>query len=156
MITLDDFEVFCRRSLAGALRTADDLGDGLINVAPAATGGNTPYALVTHLLGAASWWIDHVVLGEPSNRDRDGEFTASGSVADLHRETERWLTSLSARRAEIEATEKLAVEPALHTPLEGAWTVGAALMHIYEEIAQHLGHLEITADIISSEGSEQR
>ena len=32
--------------------------------------------------------------------------------------------------------------------LDGEWTVGAALIHAYEELAQHLGHLEITADLV--------
>ena len=28
------------------------------------------------------------------------------------------------------------------------WTEGAALIHTYEELAQHLGHMDITRDIL--------
>ena len=34
------------------------------------------------------------------------------------------------------------------TPLGTPWTVGKALVHAYEELAQHLGHLDITVDIV--------
>ena len=151
MITLDDFEVFCRRSLGGALRTVDSLGDDLVNVRPVTTEGNSAFALVTHLLGAAHWWIGHIILGEPSDRRRDDEFVATGSVEDLHRSVDAWLEFFSSRRAAVADRSTVAIEPATQTPLDGEWTVGAALLHIYEEIAQHLGHLEVTADIVRAE-----
>jgi len=148
VITVDDFEVFCRRSFAGVLAVADRLGDDLINKRPPITNGNTPFALITHMLGACEWWVGHMVVGDPSTRVRAEEFTASGTVADLHVSVYEWLSALARRRSAIEVATELAEVPQTQTPLEGEWTVGAALIHAYEELVQHLGHLEITADLL--------
>jgi len=147
-ITVDDFEAFCKRSFNGVLRVADRLGDGLINERPAETSGTSPYALVTHILGACEWWVGHLVVGDESDRVREEEFTATGTVADLHAAVNAWLELLAQRKPAIAATTTLAGVAETQTPLDGEWTVGAALIHAYEELAQHLGHLEITADLL--------
>jgi len=147
-ITIDDFEVFCRRSFAGVLVVIDRLGDDLVNQRPVETAGSSPYALVTHIVGACEWWVGHMVVGDESNRVRDEEFTASGSVEELHALVTDWLALLHERKPAIAAATELADMPQTQTPLEGEWTVGAALIHAYEELAQHLGHLEITADLL--------
>ena len=147
-ITLDDFEVFCRRSFAGVLAVADRLGDELINERPRATAGSSPYALVFHILGACEWWVGHMVAGDESSRVREDEFIATGTVAELHLAVDAWLDLLTARRPLLDAATELTEIPQTQTPLAGEWTVGAALIHAYEELAQHLGHLEVTADLL--------
>jgi hypothetical protein len=147
-ITLDDFEVFCRRSCAGVLAVADRLGDELINERPRATAGSSPYALVFHILGACEWWVGHMVAGDESSRVREDEFIATGTVAELHLAVDAWLDLLTARRPALDAATELTEIPQTQTPLAGEWTVGAALIHAYEELAQHLGHLEVTADLL--------
>jgi len=148
MITITDFEVFCHRSFAGVLAVVDRLGDDLINEQPPQTGGSSPYALVAHIVGACEWWVGHMVVGDASERVRDDEFAASGTTADLHDLIGDWLALLGARRPAIEAATSLHAVPQTQIPLIGEWTVGAALIHAYEELAQHLGHLEITADLL--------
>jgi len=147
-ITIDDFEVFCRRSLAGVLGVVDRLGDELVNARPEQTGGSSPYALVTHIVGACEWWVGHMVVGDPSTRVRDDEFTATGTVAELHVLVDDWLELLHQRKPAITRATELSAVPQTQTPLQGEWTVGAALLHAYEELAQHLGHLEVTADLL--------
>jgi hypothetical protein len=147
-ITIDDFEAFCRRSFHGVLRVVDRLGDTHINRRPEATGGSSPFALVTHMLGACEWWVGHLVVGDPSDRNRDAEFEASGTVADLHAAVDKWLDTLRERKPAIEAATELTGPAQTQVPLETEWTVGAALLHAYEELAQHLGHLEVTADLL--------
>jgi hypothetical protein len=151
MITIDDFEVFCRRSFAGVLNVVDRLGDDLINEHPRVVAGSSPYALVTHILGAVEFWVGHMVLGEDSTRVRDDEFIASGTTAELHRAVDAWLGRLAERKLRIADATELFEVPQTQTPLGGEWTVGAALIHAYEELAQHLGHLEVTADILLAE-----
>jgi hypothetical protein len=151
-ITVEDFEVFCRRSFAGVLGVVERLGDDRVNRQPAATGGTSPFALVTHILGACEYWIGHIVLGEPSDRVRDEEFSASGTVAELRAAISAFLDRLEARKPQLAATAALAGVPRTQVPLDGEWTVGAALLHTYEELAQHLGHLEITADLLELQG----
>jgi len=148
MITVDEFSLFCRRTVAGTLAVVDRLGDDLINERPALPGANTPYQLVTHAFAAAGWWCGHVVLGRPSARVRDDEFVASGCVADLHAAAAGLLTSIEALAPDLAAAVEPMHQPETQTPLGTDWTVGACLIHAYEELAQHLGHLEVTADIL--------
>ncbi|NNK92661.1 MAG: DinB family protein [Acidimicrobiia bacterium] len=151
-ITASDFIRFCERTIDGTESAFCRLDDESVNERPDLPGANSPFVLVTHALGAFDWWVGHVVCGHPSDRDRAAEFTATGSVADLH-----GLVAASRRRLrdlapEIETATRLHREPHLQNPLPGGWTVGAALIHAYEELAQHLGHLEITVDLVEIGG----
>ena len=150
MITVDDFLLFCRRTVDGTRAAVDRLGDDLVNERPDLPGANTPYQLVTHALAAAEWWCSHVVLGRPSERVRDDEFDAAGTVADLHATAERFLGLLHDLAPELAAATATAHQPVTQTPLGQEWTVGAALIHAYEELAQHLGHLEVTVDVLQA------
>ena len=58
------------------------------------------------------------------------------------------LQLLTDRRPVLAAATELTEIPKTQIPLAGEWTVGAALIHAYEELAQHLGHLEVTADLL--------
>jgi hypothetical protein len=124
------------------------LDDNIVNTAPDVAGANTPFGLVTHALGACGWWTGHLVCGHPSDRDRAAEFLASGSVSELLDAIATSKARLRELSQEIGAATSLAIEPRTQTPLGADWTVGAALVHAYEELAQHLGHLEITVDIL--------
>ena len=148
MIRVDDFVLFCNRTLDGYERALGRLDDGSVNAVPS-TGGSTPFQLVVHAMGATRWWTEHHVCGHEVERDRDAEFEASGPVAAAE-------ASVSALRslldelapAMAEATE-VHFHPTTQTPLGRDWTVGACLIHAYEELAQHLGHLELTVDLLA-------
>ena len=148
MITVDDFRLFCGRTITGTLAAVDRLGDELVNARPDLPGANTPFQLVTHAFSAAEWWCSHVVLGRPSSRVRDDEFVAAGPVSDLHRAAQRLLGLLDELAPDLAAATATAHQPPTQTPLGQEWTVGAALIHAYEELAQHLGHLEVTVDVL--------
>ncbi|MEM8709117.1 MAG: hypothetical protein AAGE98_21830, partial [Actinomycetota bacterium] len=100
---------------------------------------------------ATEWWCAHIVCGRPSARVRDDEFDATGTVADLHDHADRLVALLDELRPEMAVATTLAFPASTQTPLEGEWTVGGALIHAYEELAQHLGHLEMTADVLLAE-----
>ncbi len=151
-ISMTDLLVFSDRTIDGFVRAVERLDDSMINARPAALPqANTPFALVTHSFGAMDWWAGHIILGEPSDRDRDGEFTAAGTCAQALDACAAARARLHAWAPRIDATPTLAVPPQTQMPLAGEWTVGAALIHIYEELAQHLGHLEMTVDLLVAE-----
>lgn len=111
-------------------------------------GSNSPYVLLFHSLGAMRRWSSTVNRGIEVPRDRDAEFRASGSVAGLLE------VAAAQREAFIEdvlATDLGAppatVPPGAH-PVRTA-TCLAVLVHVIEELAQHLGHLEITRDLLA-------
>jgi len=152
VISIDDFLVFCRRTTTAMVAVADRLGDDLVNRHPELPGANTPYQLVNHAVGAVRWWCSHVVLGHPSDRVRADEFVARGTVGELNTAVAELLATLEVLAPELAGATRLAGPATTETPLEGEWTVGAALLHAYEELAQHLGHLEVTADVLLAGG----
>ena len=81
------------------------------------------------------------------SRDRDAEFTASGAVAALAADTDRVRASLR----DWVARADVAAAPANPTHPDQDWyaaTQGGVLLHVYEELAQHRGQLEITRDVL--------
>ncbi len=147
-ITVDDFLLFSRRTIDGYIDAIGRLDDELINAEPRVPGANTPYRLVVHALGACAWWTAHIACGHPSDRDRDAEFTAAGTVADAIARLESGADALEALRPELLTATEVRGTPSTTKPLAAPWTVGACLIHAYEELAQHLGHLEMTVDLL--------
>jgi hypothetical protein len=127
----------------------DELGDDLANLRPDLPEANSPYAIVTHCLGVAEFWAGQLVAGRQVHRDRPAEFTASGAVDELISRIDAAKRQL---RHDLAAAEPAA--PLRHEPPEDylvttpGLTQGGALLHVYEELAQHHGQLEITRDLI--------
>lgn len=155
-IPAEDFVRFCERTIDGMVAAVRRLDDDEVNQPPPLVGGNTPCQLVTHALSACAWWTSHMVCGLPSSRDRDSEFRARGTVGQLEDSARRAKAALRDLLPALEAVDRLHDTPTTQTELEGEWTVGAALIHAYEELAQHLGHLEVTVDLIVADRSPSR
>jgi hypothetical protein len=149
VITADEYLHFTDRAFDGMAAVLEELGDDLANRRPELPGANSPYAIVTHCIGVTEWWAGRLVAGRPVERDRDAEFVASGTVADL---VERIAQAKKQLRADVAAADfraPLREEP--NEPYRGTVigsTQGAALQHVYEELAQHHGHLELTRDVL--------
>lgn len=150
-ISADEFTMFCDRTIDAMVRAVSGLDDEGINTRPDLNGANSPFILVTHALAAARFWTEHVVLGEPSNRDRASEFEASGTTAELIAACHAAKARLAERAPAFAHATSLQGEGVTRIPIAREWTVGAVLMHTYEELAQHLGHLEITVDLLTAE-----
>lgn len=147
MISVDDLLLFCDRTLDGMVSAIDGLSDAQVNWSPPLPEPNSAYQLVIHATAAAQFWTDHIVLGNPTNRDRDAEFVSEGSTQDARDAIDHLRRLLHDRRAELAAATQIAVPVERGSIAPEQWTVGAALIHVYEELAQHLGHLEITVDL---------
>lgn len=155
MISTDDFLWFVDEALNGMVAIVETLGDEAANRRPDLPGANSPYAILFHCLGVMEYWGGQVVAGRPIQRDRDAEFRATGSVSDL---------VARARRARAQLVEDMAgLDPpaAPRRPLAPddpdaglpiARTRGGALIHVYEELAQHRGQMELTRDVLVSAG----
>ncbi|WP_130011396.1 DUF664 domain-containing protein [Serinicoccus sediminis] len=125
------------------------MDDETANAVPPLPGGNSAYQLLTHCLGMAQQWTREHIAGEPTGRDRDGEFRASGDVETL---------VLQARAYRGELVGDLADIDSARPPAGRAWgrqpfwigTAEGILLHVLEELCQNLGHLEITRDLVVS------
>jgi len=149
MISIDDFLYYVDDALEAMVRIVSELGDDLANRRPDVPGANSPFAILTHCLGVMEYWGGEVVAGRAIVRDRAAEFRATGRVAEL---TDRAQRARQQLRADIAALDPFG--PPRGSPhvsdatLPLARTQGGALLHIYEELAQHRGQLEITRDVL--------
>jgi hypothetical protein len=131
------------------------LGDDLANRRPDLPGANSCYAIVNHCIGVVDYWAGSFIAGQRIPRDRSAEFTASGTVDEL---LDR-LTALQQRLpdwVEVAVTEGIR-DRDLADGIRGGTTRAAVLatatpewtlLHILQDIAQHVGHMEITRDLL--------
>lgn len=151
MISTEDYLYYVDEALDGMVDIVTELGDELANRRPDLPGANSPFAILTHCLGVMEYWAGHVVAGRTVQRDRPAEFRATGRVADL-------VNRVRAQRGRF-ADDVAHVDPfapprgdvpADDAALPLGRTQGGALLHVYEELAQHHGQLEMTRDILRS------
>ena len=151
MITVEEYLFYVDTALDGMVQIVTELGDDLANRRPDLPGANSPYAILTHCLGVMEYWGGHVVSGRPTERDRDAEFRATGPVSDLQERVRRGRDQLAADAAGADMSA-----PPTNPPDERDVTTatqGAVLLHIYEELAQHHGQLEMTRDVLRAQSS---
>jgi Protein of unknown function (DUF664) len=141
-----------RQAYAQMLGVADRLGDRRVNDRPIGTGDNAVAALIVHCCGVTEFWIGHVALGRPSRRDRDSEFTSIATVAELHAMVDTTLAQVSQDLAAIDAGATQADRTGRQFLEGGDESDGAIVLHVLEELYQHLGHMEITADALMIRG----
>ena len=130
-----------------------ELGDELGNRRPDLPGANTPVQILTHCLGVMAYWAREVNLGVDVHRDRPAEFEAVCRVAELAGSVEqargRFHDDVAAA-----ALDAAPVRGQRDDFERGLRTQGAVLMHVYEELAQHRGQLEITRDLLVAAASQ--
>jgi hypothetical protein len=148
-ISVEDFLWFVDEALDGMVAIVEELGDERAAVPPDLPGANSAYALLTHCLGVMEQWGGHHIAGRPIDRDRDAEFVAQGSVADLVARTRRARAQLAVDLGTLEPARPLR-QPPDDEDIELALgrTQGGAAVHLYEELAQHRGQMELGRDVV--------
>jgi hypothetical protein len=156
MISLDDLLFFLDDALDGMVLIVVDLGDDLANRRPDLPGANSPYSILTHCLGVIEFWGGHAVAGRAFERDRPSEFVASGAVEEL---VERVSVARAKLGSDLQGLEPYAKPRgelnAEDSASPSGRTQGGVVVHIYEELAQHRGQMEITRDLILAQLSGQ-
>ncbi len=149
-VSTSDYLWFVDEALNGMVAIVDELGDVDANRRPDLPGANSPYAILTHCLGVMEFWGGSQVAGRTVERDRDAEFVAHGAVADLVARAAAARRRLEADLAGIDpaAEPERALEDAEDQASPLGQTKGAVLVHIYEELAQHYGQMQLTRDIL--------
>jgi hypothetical protein len=129
----------------------DRMGDGPVNERPPGPSTNSVAALIVHCQGVSEFWLGHVGLGRATTRDRDAEFTATATTAELHARLDAMAAQLDADVRRLDAGETSDTNRAGRQFLEGGDESDAALVvHVLEELYQHLGHMELTADALDA------
>lgn len=146
---IDDYLWFVGRAVRGMSRIVEELGDERANLRASVPGANSAYALLTHCLGVIEFWAGHLVSGRPATRDREAEFHAHGPIRPLLDRVGDVLAGLGDDVRAADSTAPLRITPP-------AWSQGpnrelnqaAALLHIFEEMSQHLGQMEVLRDMV--------
>jgi len=112
---------------------------------------STPFAILTHCIGLTRYWLGTVIAGRQIPRDRDAEFSARGTVADLRQAVQQVHQEIQADITHVQGDQPSAF-PAAVRPQHKAWTQGHFLLQCYKELAQHHGHMELTRDIMLGRG----
>lgn len=155
-ISLDDYLMFVDRAIDGMMAIVEEMGDEVATSTPNLKEANSPYAILFHCIGVCHYWVGTLIAGRHTDRDRPSEFHATGSVADLKKLVSVLKLQMRTDLNSIDGRQPLAIMPNPdYTPLPGytQWTQGSVLIHVYEELAQHHGQMELTRDILARSGS---
>jgi uncharacterized damage-inducible protein DinB len=147
LLGVDTARVFVDQAFDGLLCVVDRLGDDLVNVRPVGPDTTAVAALVVHCCGVAEYWLGHVALGDPSERDRDAEFATVASVAELHERVTAVRVVVASCLDRLEGDG--GTDPTGRPPVWGGLRSDAAIvLHVVEELFQHLGHAELSANVL--------
>ena len=149
-INQNDFLIFIDRALDKMLQIIEELGDDLANQEPDLLNANSPYGILTHCIGVIDYWTGNLIGDRGILRDRPAEFAARGTATDIRIRVEAVKQRLREDIANLDGPAEPSEPLAGYNPSGGPdnWTQGAALIHTYEELAQHLGHMDITKDLL--------
>jgi uncharacterized damage-inducible protein DinB len=145
-------ELYMRHAFEQMLDVADRLGDTRVNDRPIGSDTNAVAALIIHSRAVAEFWIGHVALGRPSDRDRESEFSTTATVAELHALVDETLAQLSEDLAAIDAGKAQPDRTGRQFLDGGDDSDGAIVLHVLRELYQHLGHMELAADALAVRG----
>jgi uncharacterized damage-inducible protein DinB len=145
-------ELYVRHAFEQVLGVADRLGDDRVNERPLGPDTNAVAALVVHCCAVTEFWIGHVALGRPTSRDRESEFSTTATVSELHAIVARTLAQVSEDLAAVDEGRVQADRTGRQFLEGGDESDGAIVLHVLEEIYQHLGHMELAADALAIRG----
>ena len=147
-LEIDTVQTYVRHAMGQMVEVAERLGDDLLNERPVGDETNAVGALIVHCCELTNFWLAHVAGGQPTERNRDAEFEQVSTVAEVREMVER---TLEATRGDLEriAIGDTDADPVLRQFLPGGDESDDSLvLHVIEELFQHLGHMEITADVL--------
>jgi hypothetical protein len=145
--TSDFAEALCN-AIERILACLDGLDAEGLNWRPPAPETNSLYVLAYHSMGSAEAAIIGELGGQPVDRDRDPEFTASGdSAAPLHA---RWEALRPRLREALARLTPADMERTVHHRRFGAMSGRAYLILAAQHPAEHVGHAELTRDLLNA------
>ncbi len=140
---------------SGVIETLTGVPEAVLNRQIALPEANSLFALATHMLGAGEFWV-LVMAGERViDRNRDAEFTASGTFEQIDARCKRWLAAVHdvLDGMPSEQLDRAAEPPAAYSGTVGTFgdepmTVRDCLLHAVEHSALHQGQIEITRQML--------
>jgi hypothetical protein len=138
------------------MKTMEDIPEATLNTwKPAAEqqgGGemNTFAALGVHTASAGRWMLVHQVFGEDFTRDREAEFHATATRAEIEAGFQEFLGDMRKRLEKLDDVDLSQMPPTVR-PNHPTWTRSHWLLHMVEHTGIHLGHLQIHRQLWEAE-----
>ncbi len=130
-------------------KVLDRLDDETVNVRPDGWGTNSVAGLITHCCALAPSWLETPGLGRETIRDREAEFATTATIAELRSAIEATNAKIGPLVDEFVAGPT-ALDHELRVFLPGDdRSDGALVLHVFEELFQHVGHMDVTADALT-------
>jgi uncharacterized damage-inducible protein DinB len=145
-------ELYMRHAFAQMLDVAGRLGDDRVNDRPLGSETNAVAALVIHSCAVTEFWIGHVALGRPTDRDRKSEFSSTATVAELRALVDGTIAQVSEDLVAMDEGRTQADRTGRQFLEGGDESDGAIVLHVLGELYQHLGHMELAADALAVRG----
>lgn len=146
----DTAALYADHAFAQMLAVAERLREPKINTRPFGPDTNGVAALIVHCCGVVEFWIGHVAIGRPSTRDRESEFSQTATLDELRSLVTRTSSTLRRDLQRLDAgdvrSENDVIRKFMDVPDQSD---AAVVMHVVEELYQHLGHIEVTADALT-------
>ena len=147
-----EIEIFWRfigSSVDSLIECLDGLRADELNWSPLKT-SNSLYVLATHTMGNIEQNVLGGICDEPFERDRDAEFQAQGKSYDAIKG--HWL-ELRGRISDcVEAAPHTRLDRKKEHPGRGPTTGRETLIIVARHAAEHLGHAELTRDLLYASG----
>jgi uncharacterized damage-inducible protein DinB len=109
---------------------------------------NSIAVLAVHIAGAEKFWVGDCIMQTSSNRDRPAEFSTRGVNASiLNQKLDESLDYVRTALAQLSDND---LSGHRNHPRTGAQiTVAWALSHVIQHTALHLGHMQITRQLMT-------
>jgi uncharacterized damage-inducible protein DinB len=140
--------VYLRHAFAGMDRVLDRLDDERVNQKPEGWGTNSVAGLIVHCCELAPSWFEMPGLGRDSDRDREAEFAATATVSELRKRIAAAADRSCELAEEFDRGPTAGDHPFRDFMPGSDRSDGALVLHVLEELFQHLGHMEVTADAV--------
>lgn len=115
---------------------------------PDVEGANSVYALVVHCCGVMERWGGETIAGREIHRDRAAEFTATGTIDQAGGARRRPAAALGRGPRRLRRRRSAARSDGWRRATLEPTTQGFVVLHVIEELYQHLGHVDLTVDLV--------
>src|SRR5262249_62318347 len=119
-----EFLTYINGALDGMVQIAEALGDERVNLRPNnMPNTNSPFAILTHCVGLTRYFIGTALAGRQVHRDRDAEFRARGTVAEIRQAVRDLQAHIENDLTHVRGDQPCAFPDAVRPP-HRPWTQG--------------------------------
>jgi hypothetical protein len=130
------------------LLVAERLGEPQIHQRPLGPTTNAVGGLIVHCCEVMEFWLGHVALRRPSDRNREAEFSTVETLNDLRRRVAMCVATASRDLDRIAVGEGGGHNGAREFLPGTDRSDVAVVLYVLKELFQHLGHMELAADAL--------